>query len=134
MFKNNTNITILIIRLMVGVLMLLHGAPKLISGIPFIESLVTNAGMPKIFAYGVYVGEIIAPIMIIVGYRTKLASLIFAFNCLVAIGLVHPNDIFAMGKHGGWAIELLAMYFFSSLSLIFSGAGKFAISRKHFLD
>lgn len=132
--KTNKDLGILIIRLTIGVLMLMHGLPKLFNGVAGIEGMLANVGLPKFFALGVHVGETLAPILIIAGFRTKLASIIFAFNCLVAIFLAHSADIFAMGKYGGWALELLGLYLLGSVALIFSGGGKYALSKANSWD
>lgn len=132
--KQNTDIGLLIIRLSLGILMLLHGVAKLIHGPGFIESIVESAGLPAFFAYGVYVGEVIAPLFIIFGYATRLASAIFAFNMIVAVALAHSADIFTLSMTGGWTIELQGLYFFASLALIFAGGGKYSLSSKHIWD
>lgn len=132
--KRNADIGILIIRLSIGILMLLHGVSKLIHGPGFIEGIVESAGLPPIFAYGVYVGEVIAPLFIIFGYGTRLAAAIFAFNMIVAVGLAHSTDIFTLSMTGGWTIELQGLYFLASLALVFTGGGKYAVSSKHIWD
>lgn len=134
LLEKNTDTALLIVRLSIGLLMLLHGIAKVTHGISFIEGMVTNAGLPAVFAYGVYIGEIVAPLFIIAGFRTRAASLVFVGNCVVAIALAHSGDIFSLTKHGGWAIELLGLYMFGALALMFSGGGKYAASSKHILD
>ncbi|MCO4781755.1 MAG: DoxX family protein [Candidatus Cloacimonetes bacterium] len=134
LLEKNTDVALLIVRLSVGLLMLLHGIAKITHGISFIEGMVTNAGLPAVFAYGVYIGEIVAPLFIIAGFRTRVAALVFVGNCVVAIALAHSGDIFSLTKHGGWAIELLGLYMFGALALMFSGGGKYAVSSKHILD
>lgn len=133
LFKN-VDMGLFIMRLSLGVLMLFHGVSKLTHGVSFIEGTLVNQGLPAFFAYGVYIGEIVAPLAIVLGYKTRLFSLIFAFNCLVAIYLVHSADFLKLNPHGGWAIELLALYFFGALSLVFAGGGKFGLRSKGILD
>ncbi|WP_075601598.1 DoxX family protein [Saccharicrinis aurantiacus] len=132
--KKNTDAGLLLIRLSIGLLMLLHGLAKLSGGINFIKGMVSQLGLPQFLAYGVFVGEILAPIAIIIGIRTRLASAVFAINCLVAIFMAHSNDIFSLGKHGGWAIELLGLYLFGALALFFTGGGKYAFSKNNIWD
>ncbi len=127
MKTKNIDLGLLMLRLTAGVLMLLHGIAKL-GGINKIQSMLASKGIPEFVAYGVWAGEIIAPILLIIGYRTRLAAVIFAMNCLAAMLLVHASDIFSLTKQGGWATELLGLYFFSSIALIFTGAGKYAVS------
>ncbi len=130
----NTDLGILILRLSLGVLMILHGISKLMYGPGFIENIVTSAGLPSFIAYGVYVGEVIAPIFIILGYGTRIAAAIFAFNMIVAVSLVHGADIFTLSETGGWTLELQGLYFFGALALMFTGGGKYALSNKHLWD
>lgn len=133
-FQRQNDLGILIIRLSIGVLMLLHGIFKLQNGAGGIENMVIAAGLPSFIAYGVYVGEVIAPIFIILGIGTRLAATIFAGNCLVAAFLAHAADITSLTATGGWAVELLGLYFFGALALVFTGGGKYAISNKYIWD
>jgi len=132
--ERNTDLGLLILRLSVGILMLLHGISKLMNGIDGIEQMVVQAGLPSFFAYGAYIGEVIAPLLIIVGIATRPAAAILAFNCFTATLLVHSNDIFSLNAQGGWAIELLGLFFFGALALVFTGGGKYALSHKHIWD
>ncbi|MDD4514243.1 DoxX family protein [Massilibacteroides sp.] len=130
----NTSLGLLVLRLSLGILMLLHGVSKLFHGIGFIEQIVVGADLPSFVAYGVYIGEIIVPILLILGYATRFSALIFAINCLFAVFLAHGAELFTLSQHGGWAVELLGLYFFGALTLVFTGGGKYAVSHKHWWD
>lgn len=132
--EKNIDLGLLILRVSIGGLMLLHGIAKLQHGAGFIEDVVVGAGLLSFIAYGVYVGEVIAPLFILLGLGTRVASLIFAGNCLVAALLVHSQDIFTLNEQGGWTVELLGLFFFGALALIFTGGGKYAISNKYVWD
>ncbi len=132
--SRNVDLGLLILRLSIGVLMLLHGIAKLVGGVDFIEAQLVQAGLPGFIAYGVYVGEVIVPLFIIAGFATRAASVVFAVNCLVAMFLVHSADILALSPHGGWAVELLGLYIFGAVALVFTGGGKYALSTKHIWD
>ena len=125
--NKNTDLGLLILRIAVGGLMLLHGIAKL-KGVSFIEGILDGAGLPSFLAYGVYITEIVAPLLIIVGYRTRLASIVFALGILFAMFFVHSGDIISLNQHGGWGVELLGLYLFGSITLFFSGGGKIAVS------
>ena len=125
--RRNLDLGLLVLRLSIGLLMLLHGLAKL-SGLGFIKGMLSEAGLPAFIAYGVYLGEIVAPLLIVVGFRTRLATLVYVFNVLTAIFLVHSGDIFTLNQHGGWGIELLGLYLFGAVTLFFTGAGKLSIS------
>ena len=123
------HIGLLLLRLTIGILILFHGIANMNSNYTFIKELVEGINLPNFIAYGVFIGEIIAPILIIIGYKTRLSSLIIAFNFLIAILLAHSSDIFTLNQYGGWGIELQALYLFGSLALFFTGAGKYAVSK-----
>lgn len=68
--------------------------------------------------------------MIMLGFRTRLASIVFILGVLAAIFLAHPADVFTLNQYGGWGIELLGLYLFGAVTLFFTGGGKYSISRK----
>ena len=117
----------LILRLTLGVLILLHGIAKLARGVDGIVGMVEAIGLPGAFGYLVYVGEVVAPLLVIVGLWTRIAALIVAINMLFAIGLVHTNELFVLTKSGGWALELQGMYLFTAIALMLLGAGRFSV-------
>lgn len=119
----------LIVRLTVGVLMLLHGIAKATSpeGVTGIGGMLAAKGLPAFIAYGAYVGEILAPLMLIVGIFSRIGGLLIVVNMIFAVALAHAADMFTMGKHGGWALELQGFYLFCGLAIYFLGSGKFAV-------
>ncbi|MDE7134978.1 MAG: DoxX family protein [Rikenellaceae bacterium] len=136
MIKLNTNIDLglLVLRLGVGGMMLIHGLSKIIGGIGAVKYLVEAAGMPSFLAYGVYVGEVIAPLMIVFGWRTRLGALLLAVNCIVAAVMYHPGGYLSLGATGGWSLELVGLYFLCALVLVVTGGGRYAINRRTVLD
>ena len=119
----------LILRLSVGGLMLFHGISKLTNpgSVDFIGNKLAEAGLPELLSYGVYVGEIIAPLMIMIGILCRAGAALIVINMLFAILLVHTGDIFALTDHGGWRLELQGFYLFGSLAICFLGSGKYAV-------
>lgn len=132
--RKNNDLGLLILRITIGFLMLLHGISKFKGGLDFISGMLVEKGLPGFFAYGVIIGEILAPILIIIGFRTRIAALILAFNCLVAVLMAHSQDIFKLSDHGGWELDLLGLYFFTAIALFFTGGGKFAASKSNKWD
>lgn len=91
---------------------------------------VQGIGLPGWFAYAVYLGEIIGPILLILGLFARVgASLIFV-NMIFAIILVHLADLFVLGKQGGWALELQGMYLFTAFALMLMGPGRYSVTRR----
>lgn len=120
----------LILRLTVGVLILLHGIAKISSGVSGISGMLTGMGLPAALAYGVYIGEILAPILVILGFYARLGALIIVVNMAFAIGLVHMKDVFVLTKTGGWGIELQAMFLLTALAVSLIGPGRYALNRR----
>jgi putative oxidoreductase len=114
----------LLLRVAVGLMMLLHGIAKMTNGVDSIEGMLEGHGLPAAVAYGAYVGEVIAPLFVIVGLFTRPAALVMAVNMLFAIGLAHADEIFQLGKQGGWALELQGLFLFGSLAIALLGAGR----------
>jgi putative oxidoreductase len=121
----------LTLRLAVGILVLMHGIFKLQNpgAVDFIGGLFNNLGLPAFLAYLVYIGEVVAPIMLIVGFRVKLAAALVAITLAVAILLAHASQIFTLGTTGGSAIELQLMFLFGSIAIMGLGAGKYRLGK-----
>lgn len=117
----------LVLRVTLAVLILFHGVAKLIGGTGFIAGLLEKAGMPPVLAYLVFVGEVIAPILMIIGVWTRLAAVLIVGNMVVAIALVHMSELFTLAKTGGWALELQGMFLFSAIAVALLGAGRYSL-------
>ena len=117
----------LVLRVVLGVLILLHGISKITGGAAGIVGMVEKIGLPGAFGYLVYVGEVLAPLLLIVGLWTRPAALIVVVNMLFAIGLVHSGELFTLGKQGGWALELQGMFLFAAVAVALLGAGRFSV-------
>ncbi|WP_298902989.1 DoxX family protein [uncultured Psychroserpens sp.] len=120
MKKNYTDLALLLLRLGFGGFMLTHGIPKL-------KMLSDPSGFPDPLHLGstislilCLIGEVIAPILIIVGYKTKLAAIPAALTMLIAAFIVHGKDDLATK-------ELAILYMVAFLVLFLAGSGKHAL-------
>ncbi|CAH6635548.1 DoxX family protein [Pseudocitrobacter vendiensis] len=119
----------LLLRLAVGGLMLFHGLHKLFAGIDGISAMLVAKGFPGFIAYGVLVGEVVAPVLIILGVLTRLSALVLAFTMVVAWLMVAMGKTFALDAVGAWAIESIVYYFIGGMAIAFLGAGKYALAK-----
>ncbi len=119
----------LILRVTVGALMLFHGVAKLLDlqSLNFIKNQLEVFGLHPVFAYGVFVGEIVAPLLLILGIYVRFGGLLIFINMLFAIILVHMNDLLSLTQHGGWSLELQAFYLVTGLVILLLGSGRYAI-------
>jgi putative oxidoreductase len=129
-FFANDAVGKLVLRLVLGAVVLLHGIAKLRGGVGFIEGVLTSHGLPAFLAYGAYVGEVLAPLLLIVGFYARVGALLVAVNMVFAIVLVHMGELARLNEQGGWAIELQAMLLFGALAAMFLGPGRPAINDK----
>ncbi|QXZ10220.1 DoxX family protein [Comamonas sp. Y33R10-2] len=106
---------LVLLRVSLALLMLLHGWAKIRFGIGSIEAKITDLGAPSFLAYAVYLGEVVAPLLLLVGLWVVPAALVIAINMVVAFALVHTKQILMLNNSGGWALELQAFYFVSAL-------------------
>jgi putative oxidoreductase len=121
----------LILRASLALLILFHGVSKIMGGIDPIMGMVAQAGLPPQAGYLVYVGEVAAPLLMLLGAWTRLAALIVAVNMVVAILLVHTSQFFTLSKAGGWALELQGMYLAAALAVALLGAGRHSAGGLH---
>jgi putative oxidoreductase len=126
---NQPDIAKLLLRLSVGVLILFHGVHKMIHGISGIKALVVSSSLPEFLAYGVFVGELIAPIFIILGLYARLASLVLAVNMLMAMFLAYGFSL-SLSKYGGLSMESAILFFVMSILIFLLGTGKYGVNSK----
>ena len=128
-FMNNNDLGKLLIRLCVGGLMLFHGMHKMIHGYGFIAGKLKAVGLPAWLVAGVPMGEVVAPLLIVLGLYTRPAALVEAFLMGMAVWLVHMGQLTALDQHGGYALELQAFYFFGAIAIFFLGAGRYSVTK-----
>jgi len=117
----------LVLRLSLGVLMLLHGVGKLQQGVEPIEGMLAAWGLPAFLAKGVFLGELVAPLLMIVGLFTRPAAAVYALTMATAIALAHPAGVLALNGNGGWEVELPGLYGLGGLALALMGPGKLSL-------
>jgi putative oxidoreductase len=120
----------LLLRAALAIMLLFHGVAKLTGGIGFIGAMLAKAGLPEALGYLVYVGEVVAPLMILFGVATRAAAAVVAINMVVAVGLVHMGELFSLNNTGGWALELQGMFLFAAVAVALLGAGRFSLAGK----
>ena len=121
----------LLLRLTIGILLLMHGLFKLANGIDTITALVVAQGWPAWLAVGVFIGEIIAPSLLIIGVLTRAGALVIVFNMALAVYLAHASQVLSLTKTGGWALELQGLFLMGALVVALLGAGRFSLGGSH---
>jgi len=120
----------LLLRIALGVLILLHGIAKLRGGMSGIEGMVVAQGLPAFLAYGVLVGEVLAPLMLIAGFHARIGGALVAVNMLFAIALAHMGQLGRLNASGGWALELQGMFLAAAVAVVLLGPGRYGINQR----
>ncbi|CAA6799095.1 MAG: Membrane protein containing DoxX domain [uncultured Sulfurovum sp.] len=102
-----------------AVLLLFHGVDKIVNGIGSIEEMLEKLKIPyaQYIAYGVYIGEVLAPLMLVFNHFIRIALILISINMLVAIVLAHGTTLLTLSKHGAWSIETPMLYLVVSVTL-----------------
>lgn len=120
--KNNfNNLSLLILRLGFGGFLMTHGIPKFNylfeSPIKFANPIGIGDTATLILAL---IGEVVAPIFVIIGFKTKWAAIPPAITMAVAAFIVHAKDDLATKEHA-------LLFLFAFVAICLSGAGKYSI-------
>ena len=127
LLKSIENLIDLIARIFISLLFLINGYSKVIyfdGTISWMESY----GLPGFFIYPAILLEIIAPLLLIIGYKTKISSVMLAVFCIVT-ALIFLNDFSEQSQLNGFFknIGLSAGFLF----LAINGSKKFSLDYKY---
>ena len=120
----------LLLRVLVGGLLVLHGFHKLITGPGEVGSILAAHGVPGFLAYGVYLGEVVGPVLMVLGVYTRVGALLVLANMLVAVMATRGLNVWHLNEHGGWGVELEAFYGVGALCVALLGAGVYSAAGK----
>lgn len=126
----NFDLGILFVRLGLGVCLFMHGFAKILHGVGGVKGILAKAGLPEIMAYSSYIGEVVAPIMIILGIFSRIGALLITGTSLTIMYAYHGlGNLLELTNAGGFKTEILYLYIALSLCIIFNGSGKYAIRK-----
>lgn len=104
---------------------------KVTHGVAWIAGPLSGAGLPAWLQYGVYIGEVLAPVLVILGLWTRPAAFVIAIDMFMAIFLARRADVAKVNPMGGgWAIELELMYLVAALTLALAGGGRYGLGKR----
>lgn len=118
------DIGLALLRVVPSIMMLTHGIPKLqklLSGNFEFGNPIGIGATPSLFL--TVIGEVLCPLLLIIGFKTRWAAVPAAITMAVAGLIVHGADAFGVKEKA-----LLYLVFF--VAIIFLGPGKFSIDKK----
>ena len=123
MKTTSIHLGMLLLRLGIGVGMLTHGYGKLMKVLAGDFSFGDPIGLgPTLSLILCTLAEFVAPLFLIIGWKTRWFALLAAINMLVAFIIAHDGDPFAKKEKA--FLYLIAFIFF-----YFSGAGKYSLDK-----
>jgi putative oxidoreductase len=139
LFRTTDDISLLILRVTLGVVMLPHGAQKLLGwfgGFGFSGTMgffTQKMGLPWIVAFLIIIGESFGAVGLIVGFLTRIGAFGILLIMSGAIVMVHwPNGFFMnwFGKQAGEGFEYHLLAIAMSLVLLLYGGGRWSVDRE----
>lgn len=123
--KRNIDLGLLILRVGLSVMLLTHGIPKFMD---FIGGNMAIVGDPiklggLITSILVLIAEVVAPILVLIGLKTRMASIPVIITMAVAFFMIHGNDPFHVK-------EKAMLFLVGFLAIAIMGAGKISMDRK----
>jgi putative oxidoreductase len=128
-FWTNSDIGILIVRIALGGIIFFHGFHKITHGVADQFQILASNGIPGVFIYFVYVSEVLAPVLIVLGILTRISSLtIIATMIVVFYALPFP---IALDVHGAMNIESQLYFLLLPIALFFTGPGRYTLKKNN---
>ena len=122
----------LLLRVLVAGLMLFHGVDKLVHGPGHVAQDLVDHALPPAMSYGAYLGEVVAPLLMIAGIWTRMSAVVYSGSMAFATLLVHFSDFIRLTHTGGWAAELWGFYIVAPLAIAMLGPGRYTVRRRRF--
>lgn len=118
------DLALAILRVGFSGMLLTHGVPK-------INILLENpSGFPDPLGVGnvvslilALIGEVIAPILVLIGFKTRISAIPAIATMAVAAFIVHAQDSFGTK-------EKALLYLIGFIAIALAGAGKYSVDRK----
>lgn len=124
MIKTLPNTGLLLFRVITSAMMLTHGIPKIQKLFNYPVEFADPLGVGSLISLILtLIGEVIAPVLIIIGFKTRWATIPAIITMAVAAFIVHGSDPFFKKEKA-----LLYLICFITIGLL--GPGKFALNKK----
>ena len=124
MKKVSIDFGLLLIRVGFSIGMMTHGYGKFLKVIQGNFEFGDPIGIGPTFSLILAaIGEFIAPILIILGWKTRLATIFPTLTMLVAFAIAHDGDPFSRK-------EKAFVYLIAFLTLYFTGPGKYSLGKE----
>lgn len=129
----NPELGLTILRVVLGVIFVAHGLPKLTGGMEGTAAYFSSLGIPAplVVAWLVALLETLGGLALLLGFLVTPVSLLLALHMLTGIVLAHaPNGFYVIG-FGRDGVEFNLLLIATLLAMIFCGPGLAAIDNRN---
>lgn len=126
MRTTSTSIGLTVLRIVLGVVFIAHGAQKFAQGIPNVAEGFSGMGVPlaEVAAPLVAGLELVGGVLLVLGVATRVVGVLLAADMVVAGLLAHGSAGF-FAQDGGF--EYVLVLAVASLAVALTGAGRFSV-------
>ena len=125
----NPGLGLAILRIVVGVVFIAHGGPKLFGGVPETAAFLGTIGvpLPHVTAWIIASLETFGGFLLVIGYLVTPVAVLLTAQMVTGIFLVHlPNGFYVVGPGPG-GVELNLVLVAGLLMLILVGPGHWTL-------
>lgn len=130
----NPDLGLAILRVVVGVIFIAHGAPSIFGGIETMTAFMDSVGIPApaVAAWAISLLEFLGGIALVAGFLVTPVALLLTAHMMVGIVTVHAaRGFYVLGPNANGGIEFSLLLAAALLMLVFGGPGLAAMdSRK----
>ena len=129
----NPDLGLAILRVVVGVIFVAHGAPAVFGGMEGTAAFLGSLGVPVpiVAAWTIKLLEFVGGMSLIVGFLVTPVALLLATHMMVGIVLVHAaRGFYVVGPDANSGIEFNLLLIAALLMLVFGGPGLAAMDSR----
>jgi len=122
-FSDNKSTALVFIRVVLAVLMFVHGAARISNGtVDDLGGFLGSQGFPLGFfaAWGITIFELVGSVLLAAGFYTWIIALLFALHLSVGVALVHWKQGWFVVGSGTGGMEFSVLLIASFLAVAFA--------------
>ncbi|MEN7551766.1 DoxX family protein [Rapidithrix thailandica] len=132
LFATKSSLTFFILRLSLGIVIWPHGYQKITGFSKVMHHLVNDYQLPWLIAFFVVLIEFVTPLLLLVGFASRIMAVLLAVVMIGAIPYHWDNGFFMnwFGNQAGEGFEYHLLAIGIATAIVLEGGGKYSLDRK----